>query len=196
MREDHPMTDFSRLLTLRRSVRDYQDKPVPTDLVTELIDRACLAPSSGNGQPWSFIIINDRGLIKRLSDESKKNLVADIRANPEHPSRRYEAALTNEDFNVFFNAPCLLIITGPSALPSTRVDCALFAAYFMLAAADHGLGSCWVNLGSQIRDRGLKDEIGLPEDQIIVAPVIVGWPKAIPPAPERKKPNILKIIEG
>lgn len=190
------MTDFSRLVTLRRSIRNYQDKPVDTALVTELIGQACMAPSSGNGQPWRFIIVNDRALIARLSDESKKNLLADMEATPNHPSRRYETALGNKDFNVFYNAPCLLIVSGPSALYSTRVDCALFAAYFMLAAADRGLGSCWVNLGSHIRDAALKAEIGLPEDQTIVAPIAVGWPADIPPAPERKQPHILKIIEG
>ncbi len=190
------MTDFSRLLELRRSIRDYQDTPVPTDLVTELLEKAALAPSSGNNQPWKFIIIGDRDLIRRLSDESKKNLVSDIQKNPEHPSRRYEAVLTNPDFNTFFNAPCLVIIAGPSDLYSTRVDCALFAAYFMLAAADRGLGSCWINLGSHIRDPKLKGEIGLPDDHMIVAPIILGWPRAIPPAPGRKPLQILKIIEG
>ncbi len=190
------MTDFSRLLDQRRSIRDYQDKPVPTDLVRELIGEATLAPSSGNGQPWKFIVISDRGLIKRLSDESKKNLVSDMEKNPDHPSWRYEATLKNKDFNVFYNAPCLVIVVGPSALYSTRMDCALFAAYFMPAAADRGLGSCWINLGSHIRDRRLKEEIGLPENHTIVAPIVVGWPTAIPPAPERKQPHILKIIGG
>jgi nitroreductase len=189
------MTNFSRLLELRRSVRVYEDKPVPTGLVRELIGEGCLAPSSGNGQPWKFIIINDRALIKRLSDESKKNLVSDMEKTPGHPSLRYEAALKNEQFNVFYNAPCLLIVAGPTGLYSTRMDCALFAAYFMLAAADRGLGTCWINLGSHIRDEGLKKEIGLPADHMIVAPIIVGWPKTVPQAPERNEPQILKIIE-
>jgi nitroreductase len=190
------MTDFSRLLELRRSVRDYEDKPVPTDLVRELIGLACLAPSSGNGQSWRFIIVNDRTLIRRLSNESKKNLLADIAANPDSGASRYEAALKNEAFNVFYNAPCLVVVCGPAVVYPTLVDCALFAAYFMLAAADRGLGSCWVNLGSQIRDPRLVEEIGLPPDHTIVAPIIVGWPKAIPPAPGRKEPQILKIIEA
>jgi nitroreductase len=189
------MTDFSRLLVQRRSIRDYQDDPVPTDVIKELIGEATLAPSSGNGQPWKFIIINDRRLIKRLSDESKKNLVSDMEKNPGHPSWRYEATLKNEDFNVFYNAPGLVIIAGPSALYSTRVDCALFAAYFMLAAADRGLGTCWVNLGSNIRDGKIKREIGLPDDHTIVAPITIGWPKAIPATPERRQPHILKIID-
>jgi len=190
------MTDFSKLLIQRRSIRDYEDRPVPIDLVKELIGRATMAPSSGNGQPWSFIIIGDKDLIRRLSDESKKNLVSDMAARADHPSRRYEALLTNKDFNVFFNAPCLVFITGPPALPSARVDCALFAAYFMLAASDRGLGTCWVNLGSQIRDPMLKEEIGLPEDRMIVAPVIIGWPGKIPQPPARNEPRILKVIEG
>jgi nitroreductase len=195
IREDHPMADFSKLLVLRRSIRDYQDKPVSTNLITELIGEACLAPSSGNGQPWKFIVICDRDLIKRLSDESKKNLIADMQKTPDHPSRRYEVALKNEAFNVFYNAPRLVIVAGPAALYSTRVDCALAAGYLMLAAADRGLGTCWINLGSHIREPGLKAEIGLPEDHIIVAPIIIGWPKAIPPIPERKQPAVLKIIE-
>jgi nitroreductase len=65
----------------------------------------------------------------------------------------------------------------------------------MFAAANRGLGTCWVNLGSQIREERLKKEIGLAEGHVIVAPIILGWPRAIPPIPARKEPQILKIIE-
>jgi nitroreductase len=190
------MTDFNQLLVDRRSIRDFLDKPVTTDIVKELIKETTLAPSSGNGQPWSFIIVNSKGLIKRLSDESKKNLLADIANNPASSSKRYEATLKMEAFNVFYNAPCLVIISGPVKLYSTYIDCALAAGYFMLAAANKGLGSCWVNLGSQIREEGLKKEIGLLDGHVIVAPIILGWPNGIPQAPERKEPQIVKVIEA
>jgi nitroreductase len=70
----------------------------------QIIRESCLAPSSGNGQPWHFIVVNNREMIKRLSDESKRNLVADIERNPASPSRNYEAVLREKSFNVFYFA--------------------------------------------------------------------------------------------
>ena len=51
------MTDFAVLLKKRRSIRDYEDKQVPLETIKEIIKEGCLAPSSGHGQPWQFIII-------------------------------------------------------------------------------------------------------------------------------------------
>ena len=74
------------------------------------------------------------------------------------------------------------------------MDCALAASYLMLSAAARGLGSCWVDLGARIYDRKLREEIGLTDDLAIVAPIIIGYPKAIPAYPTRKEPVILKMI--
>ena len=187
-------TDFFDLLKTRRSVRNYQDKDVSLDLLMEIIQDACLAPSSGNRQTWRFIVINDRETIGRLSEESRSNLVAELDSNPSSYVQRYEAALRNPEFNVFYNAPSLVIICGDKRSHSLEVDCALAASYFMLSAAARGLGTCWVDLGSRIEDPGLLEEIGLTDDQAIVAPIIVGYPKAIPAIPHRNEPIILKTI--
>ena len=74
------------------------------------------------------------------------------------------------------------------------VDCALAASYFMLAAADRGLGTCWVALGGEIRDPELLATVGLSESDAVVAPIILGRPAAIPKAPARKDPEIVKTI--
>ena len=76
--------DFFDLLKTRRAVRNYQDKDVSLDLLMEIIQDACLAPSGGNRQTWRFIVINNRDTIGRLSEESRTNLVADLDSNP-HP---------------------------------------------------------------------------------------------------------------
>jgi len=65
------MANFIDLLRIRRSVRDYEDKEVPLETVREIITESCLAPSSGNGQPWHFIIVNDKATIEKLSADSK-----------------------------------------------------------------------------------------------------------------------------
>ena len=65
----------------------------------------------------------------------------------------------------------------------------------MLSATDRGLGTCWVDLGSVIRDPILRNEIGLPKDHVIVATIALGYPVRIPGTPPRSEPRILKIVE-
>jgi nitroreductase len=186
--------DFFDLLETRRSVRDYQEKDVSLDLLNQIIRDACLAPNSGNRQIWRFIVINDREMIGRLSEESRTNLVADLDSNPTSYVKRYEAALRNPEFNVFYNAPSLVIVCGDKRSHSLQVDCALAASYLMFSAAARGLGTCWVDLGARIEDPKLREEIGLTDDQAIVAPIIIGYPKAIPGIPRRNEPIMLKTI--
>ena len=188
------MADFFELLKKRRSIRDYEPKEVPLELVRQIIRDSCLAPSSSDNQPWRFIIITDKGLIKRLSDECKKTLVADLERNPDAPSKKYEAILRDPNFNVFYNAPCLVYIAGSKEVRTLQVDCALAAAYFMFSASARGLGTCWIGLGKHLRDLSLIREIGLPDGHEIVAPIILGYPKAVPGVPERQEPQILKIV--
>jgi len=186
--------DFFELLIKRRTIRDFEDKDVPLELVEQMIEDGVKAPNGGNRQPWNFIIIRDKAWIKKISDASKRDLLAMIAQNPDHILKRYEAGLRNEKFNVFYNAPCLVLVTGYPEAGSLIEDCSLFTAYFMLSATARGLGTCWVALGGGVRDPEFLREIGLPEGQQIVAPIIVGYPKRIPAMPERKKPNILKTI--
>ena len=102
--------------------------------------------------------------------------------------------LRNPKFNVFYDAPSLVIICGDKRSPSLKVDCALAASYLMFSAAARGLGTCWVDLGARIDDPKLREEIGLTDDLVIVAPIIIGCPKAIPAIPPRNEPIILKTI--
>ncbi|MGD9017979.1 MAG: nitroreductase family protein, partial [Desulfobacterales bacterium] len=73
-------------------------------------------------------------------------------------------------------------------------DCALAAGYFMMAAASRGLGTCWVNLGNEIHDPKMVNELGIPYNATIAAPIVFGYPEKIPPAPKRKAPEILRVI--
>jgi nitroreductase len=186
--------DFMDLIAQRRSIRDFQDRGVPLPIIKEILKDTSLAPSSGNGQPWQFIVVNQRDWIRKLSDESKRNLIATIEKDPASPLKKYEAGLRNKDFNVFYNAPSLVYIGGPKDVRSIYLDCSLAACYFMFAATARGLGTCWINLGSDIRDPEIQKAIGMDADFRIVAPMVLGYPKAIPELPVRNEPQILKII--
>jgi nitroreductase len=187
--------DFRDLLKTRRAVRVFQDKEVSELLIREIIADICEAPSGANMQPWSFIIIMNKDVMKRISDESKKNILDIIEECPSSFFMRYKAVLEHEDFNVFYDAPCVIYITGQKDCISLDVDCTLAASYFMLSEANHGLGTCWIELGSVIKDHNdLRKEIGLPDDYRIVSTLILGYPKIIPPRPPRKEPFILKVV--
>ena len=186
--------NLNTLLTNRRSIRDFQDKPVPISILKEIIHDTRFAPTASNRQPCRFIIIQDKEQIKRLSDESKRYLLSDIIQDPELPLKQYEAALRDEQFNVFYNASCLVYFVGPKEVYSLDVDCGLTAAYFMFLATSKGLGTCWIGLGAQIRNPKTLEEIGVPSDCRIVAPIIIGYPVSIPAVSERCNPEILKII--
>ncbi len=183
--------DFNTLLTNRRSIREFQDQEVPLSVLNEIIQDTCLAPTASNGQPIKFIVIRDREQIRRLSDESKKSLLDDLVRNPNLPLKQYEAALRDGQFNVFYNAPCLVLFAGPKDVYSLDVDCGLTATYFMFSATSRGLGTCWIGLGAHVRDKKILGETGVPSDCRIVAPIIVGYPKSIPAASERHSPEIL-----
>tara|TARA_B100000614_G_scaffold250694_1_gene261241 strand:+ start:607 stop:1173 length:567 start_codon:yes stop_codon:yes gene_type:complete len=186
---------FDALIKNRRSVRKFTDKQVDIEIVKELIRQSTFAPSAGNEQPWKFIVVNDKSMIQKISDESKKNILARVEANPDDYAKKYRGMLRKETFNVFYNAPCLVMILGEAGLKNLLVDCALAASYFMMAAAARGLGTCWVNLGTQIHDPAMKKALGIPDDCDIVAPIILGYPEKIPPVPGRKEPDMLKIIQ-
>jgi len=64
----------------------------------------------------------------------------------------------------------------------------------MFSAVEKGLGTCWIGLGKYIKDPDLLMQIGMPGDFQIIAPMILGYPKHIPPPPGRTPPRILKIV--
>lgn len=96
---------------------------------------------------------------------------------------------------MFYNAPCLVYITGPKNVHSAPADCSLAASYFMLSAADRGLGACWVDLGSHIKDKSLLSGLGIPESHRIIATLILGYPRLVPERLPRNEPKIFKVIE-
>ena len=67
-------------------------------------------------------------MLKKISDESKKNILARIAVNPNDYAKKYKGMLQNESFNVFYYAPCLVMILGFTNLKNLYVDCALAAS--------------------------------------------------------------------
>jgi nitroreductase len=189
--------DFKNLLENRRSVRQFEDRPVAIEQVKEIINDSIKAPNASNKQAWNFIIIMNKEYMKKLSDVSRLGFIESVERNPNSPLKEYAVNLKEKKkVNFFHDAPCLVYITGPTSVSTIREDVGLLAAYFMLSAASRGLGTCWIGLGGGIRDKAVLKELGLPQGHHLIAPIVVGYPKddKIPTMPERREPVILKII--
>jgi nitroreductase len=186
---------ISEVFKNRRSIRNYLEKPIPSEIIQIILNDSILAPSAGNGQPWKFVIVNNQEMICRISIESKKNILKRIASNPDDFAKRYEQMLQKEGFNVFYNAPTVILILGDASLKNLYVDCALAASYLMMSATSKGLGTCWVNFGTEVYDTNLRNELGIPENHKIVAPIAIGYPEKIPDIPKRREPQICSIID-
>ena len=58
--------DALEAIHTRRSIRRYEEKPVPEEIVEKLLAAAMSAPSANNTQPWHFVVITDRGLLDEV----------------------------------------------------------------------------------------------------------------------------------
>ena len=68
------MMDFDKLVQERRSIRGYKQKPVPKEVIAEIIDLAKGAPSSMNTQPWHFHVISGEPLDRIRAGNTERNL--------------------------------------------------------------------------------------------------------------------------
>ena len=187
--------NFSELLKNRRSIRNYKEEPVSDEVISSIVNDSILAPSAGNEQPWKFIVVRNKTMIDKISAECKKNFLERITSNPNDHAKKYEKMLQKEAFHIFYHAPAVVYIIGDSGTKNLVADCALAACYFMFSATSKGLGTCWVNFGTEIKDPKLLDELGIQGNHTIIAPLALGYPKKIPAVPARKASQVLKVIE-
>jgi nitroreductase len=174
--------DVLEAIYRRRSVRDYADEAVDDATVELLVQAAVQAPSGMDLQPWSFIAVTDRRVLERWSQAAKTQLMA---ATP-HLAERF-GPLVEPGFNIFYNAPALMVICAATPDPMSLTDCCLAAQNFMLAACARGLGSCWIGFAQAWMDTPEgRAELSLPAGHVAAAPIIFGRPRAAPDAPPRR----------
>lgn len=190
------MNDVFMNIYTRRAVRDYKPNDVPDDILRELIKAGTYAPSAVNKQPWRFVVIKNRDTIARLSDRAKKLWLDDAEKTDDPDINRLMGAMRLPDFNIFYNAPVvILIFTAPDAM-RPEYDCALAAGNMMLAARSLGIGSCWVGLAMPLgSDEATRDSLKVPSGHRLMAPLIFGYPvKDIQTAPQRREDVVLNWV--
>jgi len=181
--------DLQQAIRSRRAVRAFTPEPVDRALLLRLVDAAIQAPSAVNEQPWSFTVIQDRAVLARISTESKAHMLA----SPPHglSTEQFAQRLRDPEFDIFYHAPALIVISSVAADQWAVENCTLAAENLMLAACAEGLGSCWIGFAQRwLATAAGKAVLGVPPAYLPVAPIIVGHPRGAAPPVPRKPPEI------
>ena len=190
------MTIFETILA-RRSVRSYKARKVDRTAISILLEAAVHAPTAIHQEPWAFVVIQDKALLRSLSDQAKPLFVAEAQEKGlEHAGHSFDI-FSYPDFNVFYDASTLILICGKTSAPSYAADCWLAAENLMLAACAMGLGTCVIGCALQaLNTPETKIKLNIPEKFCVVAPIVVGFPDDEITQVLRKNPVILANIQA
>jgi nitroreductase len=174
----------------RRSVRAYKDEPVSKEQIEAVLEAGIWAPTGMNRQPWKFIVIQNKQLIKYVSDETK------ILVQQVMPSlaKKFQ---TEADV-VCYNALVLVLVCAEKDEQFGQVnllDSVLAAQNMFLEAYELGLGTCYMGYVQLLGSKpDVLKKIGVPDGCELMVPFVLGHPKTKIGAGKRNKPNVLKWI--
>jgi nitroreductase len=171
----------------RRSVRQFKDQPVPDEDLTRILDAARLAPTSGNQQPWKFLVIRDPEVISELKGACVEWSLNARRARGMDTSP--EVVETVEvSFEGYFSAPVYVVVLtdGESMYPTyNHYDGPMGAGYLMLAARALGYGT--VFLTDSVPAEVSKEVLNIPDRYTRVCITPIGVPESWPESPQKKE---------
>jgi nitroreductase len=190
--QGRPMNQIMKTIRARRSVRSYETKTIPRELLQAVIEAGNEAPSAMNSQPWRFVVVEDKDVQRKLLGaalpQAKKltEMVKDV--DPERYAsikKRY----TELPDPVYYSASAVVFVIGSGRYAAH--SCPLACENMMLAAHSLGLGSCWVGFGAMVtEDAELRTILELKDDDAIFGPILIGYPKSEPARPQKKEPKV------
>ena len=203
--------EFADVILGRRSIRGYKPDPVPRELIEEILALAIRAPSSMNTQPWNFTVLTGEPLDRIRAGNTERNLagiphsrefrIGQAFAGP-HRDRQVGVAkqlfaamgIARDDVAMRqdwvlrgfrqFDAPVCIIITYDRAVDGsddTPFDCGAVATALVNAAWSRGLGTV-INSQGIMQSPVVREHAGIPDDQVIMKSIALGWPEESFPA--------------
>jgi len=200
------MNQVIETIKKRRSIRLYEHKRIPRNVVNKIIEAGNAAPftSEKRCQPWRFVVVEDPELKQKLVQttlptwkgaiESMKKLHPEIY---EMGMKLYEVLDEPKD-PVYYNAPIIIFVIAPAR---NNVGCSAACENMMIAATSLGLGSCYTGFGAMVKSNtDVVKALELKNDERIYGPILLGYPKVDPSAevagalagigPNKKEPII------
>jgi nitroreductase len=178
------MNETIEVIKRRRSIRKFKPEQIPDHLLQEILECALLAPNARNQQKWHFTVIQNREVLNKMVNIMKENMmnsgIAFLAERAKEPN-----------FNPFWNAPTVILITADKTARFAEIDCALAAENILIAAESLGLGSIIMTstefLFASEKGNELKKELGVPEGYEHVCVVALGYKDENPPPKPRRK---------
>lgn len=199
-----PSPSVSDAVASRRSIRAYEDRPVPQEVLIDILTKAQRAPSGGNVQPWMVSVVSGDALTALIDAVGERVAMGFTGAQPEYPiypaelpdpwkSRRYcvaaamYAALGIErhdraardaamaDNFRGFGAPVVLFLHCPRFMgPPQWADMGIWLQTVMLLLREAGLDSCPQEAWS-VYGKTVRDHVGVGDDSILYTGLAIGW---------------------
>ncbi len=183
----------------RRSARNFKDEPVPETLIRRVLEAGRHAPSTGNCQPWQFIVITDRELLSEIAgriqpltqmastmyrtDEMLEALAAQYEAEPQlgmfDPRVQGGIYCVGEGtLPALLDPPCHIVLLGDDrAIGGPEINIGICGQNMTLVANSLGLAACWcgfINLVNMMPD--MLERLGVKEPYKIISSVSIGYP--------------------
>jgi nitroreductase len=147
-------------ITSRRNVRSFTDRPISADDLDRILEAGRRSPSSQNWQPWDFVVVTDRGLLREL------------------------ATVWRGAGHVAGSAATIVVVgpAGDNEYHRAQLDLGQATMAMMIAAADLGIGSCHAGIADLQK---VRDLLGIPADRDWALLISLGYPDGRPLAPVR-----------
>jgi len=149
------MNELVQMMKSRRSVRQFENKPIPWEIIKDILDCARLAPTAINIQPWLFGAVTDPELKRQISE------------------------LT--DYGKFIKdcAVCFAVFTDSSTKYFLEDGCAA-TENILLACTAYGIGSCWVAGHKKAYADSVKKLLNVPEPYTLISLIAAGYSQQKP----------------
>ena len=154
--------DILTLLKSRRSIRIYQDKPIPQDLLLQILEAGRWAPTGANLQPWHFIVVTDAETRKRIGEVARFFFIK---------------------FSHVEKAPVVLVLGFDTRKGKYgRYDATLAGGNMMTIATSLGLGTCWIGAFDEPK---VKEILEIPKNIEVIGLITLGYSEEKAEAPPR-----------
>ena len=172
------MKDAMEVLLTRRSIRNFNDKSIPEDVLNKILEAGTYAPTAMGMQKPIIIAITD----KKVRDEV-------LRENAKIMGR--------EGTDPFYGAPVILLVAVEN-YPNAVYDGSCVMDNLLNAAWAMGVGSCWIHRAKEELEsdfgKKLLKSLGIVGDYIGVGHVALGYFDGEPPLPKPRKENYIYRI--
>ncbi|RLA88470.1 MAG: nitroreductase [Deltaproteobacteria bacterium] len=155
--------ELIKLIKKRRSIREYIDKPVPKEILNNILEAGRWAPTGANIQPWHFVVVTDESLRKKVGLAGRFLFVG-----IKHLSK----------------APVIIVLCADMKRSKrfALFDVTLAGAQIITMATAYGLGTCWIGI---FDEKKIKNLLEIPEEIKIVGLITLGYfEKDISPPPK------------